>query len=236
MIQSVHGEGNILFRDGVEAHLLREKLPDQSIHVLVGTALPRRIGMGKEEVGVELFGDPFMLGKLLAVVRRQRVHESLERRQQGDHRVRDVLRTLRRNVGNQGIAGSPLVDGNQSLLMAGADHQIGFPIAETLASVSDLRSLVNRHLIWDRAAPFAARITLSACLLAAQGAVQRSTGTLVGIDALIAALVTDTGLVVGLELARNLLGAPRLVEFLINDGPYLLGDSAAVVRGPHAGL
>lgn len=104
MIQSVHGKQDIFLGDGVEAHLLRKELPNQAIHVFVGAALPGRIGMGKEEVGVELLGNLFMLGELLAVVRRQRVHESLERRQQGNHRVRHVLRTFRRNVGNQGIA------------------------------------------------------------------------------------------------------------------------------------
>ena len=73
-------------------------------------------------------------------------------------------------------------------------------------------------------------MTFSACLLAAQGTVQRSAGTLVGIDALIDALVADTGLVVGLEIAGNLLGTPRLAEFLIDHCPYFFGDSATVVR------
>ena len=74
VIQTVHSEGDIVFRDGVEAHLLGKELPDQTIHVFVGAALPGRIGMGKEKVSVELFGNPFMLGELFAIVRRKRMN------------------------------------------------------------------------------------------------------------------------------------------------------------------
>lgn len=43
--------------------------------------------MSEEEVGTELFGDPFMLSELLPVVGCQRVNAGCKRRQQGDHGI-----------------------------------------------------------------------------------------------------------------------------------------------------
>ena len=47
VIDSMHGEGDISLRgDGIpEAHLLREELSDEAVHVLVGATLPGGIGM-----------------------------------------------------------------------------------------------------------------------------------------------------------------------------------------------
>ena len=46
MIQSMHGEFDVLLGDFPEGHFLWEELADQAIHVLVGAALPGNIGMG----------------------------------------------------------------------------------------------------------------------------------------------------------------------------------------------
>ena len=78
------GEGNLLRGDGVEAQLLWKELSDESIHVLVGTALPGGIGMGEVEVGIESAGESFMLCELPAVVGRQRMNAGRKRRQQGE--------------------------------------------------------------------------------------------------------------------------------------------------------
>jgi|JI10StandDraft_1071094.scaffolds.fasta_scaffold1755740_2 hypothetical protein len=51
VIQSVHGKFNVLPGDSPEGHFLWEELSDESIHVLVGAALPRGVGMGEVEVG-----------------------------------------------------------------------------------------------------------------------------------------------------------------------------------------
>jgi hypothetical protein len=74
VIEAVHGEGNLVRGSGIEAHLLREELENQVVHTLVRAAFPGGIGMSEEEVGIEFFGDTLMLGKLLAVVSRQRAN------------------------------------------------------------------------------------------------------------------------------------------------------------------
>ncbi len=40
MVESMHGEYNLLSSDGIETELLGEELSDEAVHVLVGTAFP----------------------------------------------------------------------------------------------------------------------------------------------------------------------------------------------------
>lgn len=37
MVESMHGEGDLMRGDEIEAQLLREELPDEAVHVLVGS-------------------------------------------------------------------------------------------------------------------------------------------------------------------------------------------------------
>lgn len=73
MIEPMHGQFDLLCGDGFEGHLLREELANQSVHIFIGTALPRGIRMGKEEVRIKRGREALMLGKLtrcpLSVVR-----------------------------------------------------------------------------------------------------------------------------------------------------------------------
>ncbi len=235
MIESMHGEGNLLRRDGIETHLLRKELPYKAVHVLVGTSLPGSIGMGKEEVGIKGAGDTLMPCKLLAIVRRQRMHTGRKRRQQGDHGSRHGISRFGRHVRHQGIPRFPLVERHQGLLMAGTDDQISFPVTKARAPIDDSRTLLDRHLILDGSAPITTAITLSPDFLAAQGKVQASAQTSVGVDALVNRFVADAGLTVGPQVTGNLLGAPQLTKPGLCEGPSVCRNTAAVLSGPHAG-
>ena len=74
MIEIVGDGDDIDFGEFIEAHFFRKKLPDQSVHVLVGATLPRAIWMGKEEVCTDASGDALVLCKLFSIVGCQRVH------------------------------------------------------------------------------------------------------------------------------------------------------------------
>ena len=87
MIKAIHGMQDVLCGNGIEATLLWEELSDQSVHVLVGAALPGSVRMREEEVRIELLGNSFVLRKLFAVVGRQRMDTVRERRQQGNHDI-----------------------------------------------------------------------------------------------------------------------------------------------------
>lgn len=224
MIEVVHGKGGVLGGDGFEAHLFREELTDEAVHVFVGAAFPGGIGMSEVEVGAERLGNPFMLSELLAVIGRQRMNAGRKGRQQGNHRVRDGLRGLARDMGDQGIARLALVERNECLPMVRADDQITFPVAETFAAIDDGRTLLNRHLIGNGAAPLANPVALPTRFLAAQRTVQSAAAALVGVDALVDAFMADGGLSVRLEVAGDLFRAPCLGKLGIDKGPCVVGN------------
>jgi len=236
VIVSMLGEGDLPSGDEIEAHLLRKELPDEAVHVLVGATLPGGIAMGEEEVGIAHLGDSLMASELLAVVGRQRMDAGRKRRQQGDHGIRDDLSRLGRHMGDQGIVGFTFIEGDQRLLTAGTDDQIGLPVAEAAARIDDGWALLDGHLIGNGAAPVAATIAFPSHFLAAQGAVQHAPGTPVGVDALVGGFVADARLVGGLEIAGDLLWTPQLGELGFDKGPCIGADPAAVLTGPHAGL
>ncbi len=49
-------------------------------------------------------------------------------------------------MSDQRVAGLAFIECNQSLLLAGADDQIGFPVTETLKRIHDSRTQTNRYL------------------------------------------------------------------------------------------
>ena len=236
MIEAMHGESDVLTGDGIETQFLRKELPDESVHVLIGPALPGSIGMGEEEIRTQFSGNVLVLGELPTVVGRQRMNASRKRRQQGDHGSRDGIGGLGWHMGDQGEAGLSPVERDQRLLVTGANHQVGFPVAEACSPIDDGGALLNRHLIGDRAASIAAPMALSACLLATQGAVQCAARAPVSVDALVDGFVTDARLVGGLEIAGDLFRTPQFGELGFGEGPCVRTNAAAVLTGPHAGL
>jgi hypothetical protein len=179
----VHGEGDLVRSDGIEAHLLREELANQAVHILVRAALPGSIGMSEEEVCVEFCSDTLILSKLLAVVSRQGVNVGRKRHQQRDHGIRNRVGRLERNMGDQRIAGRTFVNRDEFLLLSGTYDQIRLPVTEAATLGHDGRPQIDGDLVGDSAASLTAAITLSSGLLAAQGAVQCATGSLVGVNA-----------------------------------------------------
>jgi hypothetical protein len=53
VIESICIKFNVILRGQLEGHFLRKKLADVAVHILVGTAFPRGIGMGEKEVSAE---------------------------------------------------------------------------------------------------------------------------------------------------------------------------------------
>lgn len=171
VVEAMHGKSGVLSSDRVETHLLREELSDEAVHVLVGAAFPRGIGMSEEELCIELPGDPLMLGELLAVIGRQRVNAGGKRREQRDHGIGDRLCGLERHMGDQRVTGLAFVERDERLMLTGADDQITLPVIEVFAA-DDCRALLDRHMVSDGAASLATPIALPEYLLTAQGPMQ----------------------------------------------------------------
>lgn len=134
--------------------------------------------MSKEEVRGERLGDSLMLSELLSIVSRQRMNTSRKRR-------RTPPAPSCTAHGQSAKAGRSLVKRNERLLVAGADDQIALPVVKAATLFHDGGSQLDGHLIGNRASSFASAVALPACLLAAQGAMQGTTSTIVGIDRLI---------------------------------------------------
>ena len=167
VIELVHGEFDIAPGDFAEGHFLREELSDEAIHILVSPALPRGVGTSEVEVSAEFAGDPLVLSELPAVVGRQGMNTGGKRRQQGDDGIRDRPRRLERHMGHQRVAGLPFVERDQCLLLAGADHQVSFPITKASERIDNGWALVNRHLIGDGAASLVTSVAFPPLFLAA---------------------------------------------------------------------
>jgi hypothetical protein len=60
VIESVHGEVDVLAGDVIEGHFLWEELPDESVHVLVGTTFPRSVWVCKETISRKALCHAFM--------------------------------------------------------------------------------------------------------------------------------------------------------------------------------
>jgi hypothetical protein len=77
--------------EGVEIGALGQVLTDESVGVLVESALPGMVGVGKVALGVESLGDGLMVGQLLAIVIGERVDKVGMRLQCCEQGVRDGL-------------------------------------------------------------------------------------------------------------------------------------------------
>lgn len=143
VIESLHGEGDLLGLDGIEAAFLGEVLTHQAVGVLVGAALPGSVRMGEVEGGIELPGDGLVFGKLFAVVRRQGMHARLEGFEQAGDRLADEMGGFTLDLGQQGIAALALDEGDDGLAVMGADDRVAFPMAYTSASLDRGRTALN---------------------------------------------------------------------------------------------
>ena len=195
VIEAVHSEGNLVRGNGIEAPLLRKERANQAVHILVRAAFPGGIGVSEVEVRVEFFGDTLVQGELLAAVGRQRVNMGDKRLQQREDGFRNRVCGFEREMRDQRVVGRALVHRDQSLLVSGTDHPIGIPVAEAAPLGHDHWAQIDGNRRGGMA-PRRSRppSRLPPGLLAAQGAVPRATGALVGIDLRVEAFVADGGL------------------------------------------
>ena len=75
----------------MEIGALGQILTDESVGVLVESALPAMVGVGEVALGVESLGDGLMVGELLAVIIGERVDKVGMRLQYCEQGVRDGL-------------------------------------------------------------------------------------------------------------------------------------------------
>ena len=120
-------------------------------------------------------------------------------------------------MGDQALAGEPLIEGDRGLFLLRTNDQIELPVTAALALVDASRAQLYAELADDCAASLAPSVALLARLSAAQGEMQLPTPARVDVDALIDALGADGGLLVCAQAARNLLWTPFQTELVVDD-------------------
>ena len=158
-----------------EIAVLGKELPEETVEVLVGAALPGRVRMAEVVVEAAI---RWCMAKLLAVVGGQGVGHAPEPVLAGD-------------AADQRVAALALVDGHQRVRASRAMHQVRLPVAVALSAIGRLGALVDRHLVGNRAAALARAAPFATLLLQPQGEMQVPARALVLVDAPIDGLVRD---------------------------------------------
>ena len=122
-----------------EIGALGQILTDESVGVLVESALPGMVGVGEVALGVESLGDGLMVGELLAVVIGERVDKVGMRLQCCEQGVRDGLCGLVGSLGNDAVACPALRKREQDRAAGLADHGVGLPVAGAGAFLDEFR-------------------------------------------------------------------------------------------------
>ena len=125
---------------------LREVLTDESVGVFVGASLPRTVGIGEVDVGLEEFFKVFESGKFFSVVEGECADEARGHSSEGvldglvdgaGFEVRDGCR--------QEDARLAFDEGDEPSFVVRAVHGVAFPMPGTEARVDGSRSLGDTH-------------------------------------------------------------------------------------------
>jgi hypothetical protein len=153
LIQSVFDHSQLLIGDSFHAPLLWNVLPQQIIEVLVAAALPTAIRIGK--VGLDAKGliDDLAIGKLFAVVYRQRFHPGVQGQEPGFNRSTHQISRLVGHLGQHSKATLAFYQRNGGLFVSRANDSVTFPVAHLLAIFNVAWSLADRAAARDLPTP-----------------------------------------------------------------------------------
>ena len=104
MVKPVHGIVDLLVSDFEQAGVLGKELAQQAIGILIEPTLPRAVWVRKVHIGLQALGDELMLGKLLAIVKGQRLALLLVGAQQINDGLRHPGAVARAQLAGQGVA------------------------------------------------------------------------------------------------------------------------------------
>ena len=121
--------GRTVAQDLLEGSVLGQVLADQSVGVLVGTALPGDVGIGEVDVGLELVRQHLMTRELLAVVQGQTGDLVEDWPQAAVRGLARGLGTAGPEFGQASVAGAPGLDAGGVVVDAHANGQSAASLA-----------------------------------------------------------------------------------------------------------
>lgn len=105
-------------------------LSDEAVGIFVGASLPRRIWIGKEEVGIKPLGDSLVTSELDAVVGSDREDLIFDRQHRRANGFGNRLGRFRRDLLKQAITGPSLDERDDAAFLLSPDDRVGFPVAK----------------------------------------------------------------------------------------------------------
>jgi hypothetical protein len=126
VVEKLLNFGESMLRNVGQVRALGKELADQAVGVLVRTALPRRVGLGKVDLQRGVYLQLLMFGKLLAVVQRQSLPQGRGRRRiPSGSGLADGRRLQAGDPAQQQLSRLPLDqrDRPASVACASADHR-----------------------------------------------------------------------------------------------------------------
>ncbi len=108
--------------------------------------------MSKIDISIQIFGDTFMVRKLQAIIRRDRMGSDRQRLYELDNSICHGLSGLALDFSQQSQTGLSLRKRDDGLTMSFSDNRIYFPITQTLTGINDAgrSSILTLFLIFPR--------------------------------------------------------------------------------------
>ena len=192
MIEPIHDVVYLRLRQRIEGRAFGHILANQPIGVLVESALPSLVGMGKIDGRVQRLADGGMVGKLLAVIGGNRLGMLLMSREQRNGDRHHLLGLFGGDFAQHGIARAPFDQRDQRPGARASHHQVNFPIADAAFFFDDGRALVDADAVFNLSSPIGFPIAFFAFLLTmTQMTIQRTARLAIRLDVLVDALRTQ---------------------------------------------
>lgn len=122
--------------------------------------------MCKENIGLKILGNPFMISKLFAVVCGDRVGSPHQRFEELDDSIGYRFGCFAVDFLQEGQAGFPIRQRDDGMPMPFSDNRIHFPISQPLAGIHNGRPFVDAYPVFELPPSFVAPVALPALLLA----------------------------------------------------------------------
>src|SRR5262245_31371225 len=189
---------------------LGQVLPQETIGVLVGAALPGVMGRGEVEAGRSGALDGPVAMELAAVVDGDRVDRARLDANQMPHAPVDLRSCAPRQPAEHDVAGLALDQAQHAgTRLAGAEHRVGFPMSHVTTCFDDGRACGDGSLVGQPAATVIASVAFAPLFSGtAQVRVEGSAGRLVGPDVAVDGLMADGQRALESKPSRDLLGTP----------------------------
>ena len=149
MIEPIPDVVYLRLRQRIQRRAFGHILANQPVGVLVESALPSLVGMGKIDRRVQHLADRGMVGKLLAIIGGNRLGMLLMGREQRNGRRRYVLGLFGGDFAQHGIARAPFDHRDERPGALAAHHEVNFPIADATFFFDDGRSLVDADSVFN---------------------------------------------------------------------------------------